>query len=460
MDSSQALGHDNIGNLLLKFSLPAIVGMLVNALYNIVDRIFIGQGVGFLAISGITISFPVMLVVMACSMLIGMGATSLISIRLGENKHEEADKIASNAAFLLVAVTLVLSGLGLFFFKPLLLLLGANNDIMPYAQEYLGIILSGSVFMSISFGMNNFIRAEGNPKIAMYTMLLGAITNVILDYIFIFPLQLGLKGAAYATITSQFCSMIWVLRYFYSQKSLLKLKLKNLYPQWHLVKKILTMGFPPFAMQIVASLQQVIMINALGIYGNSWSIATMGIIGSVSTVMIMPIIGISQGSQPIIGYNFGAKNFSRVKKTLFLAAVAATIVSVLSAAAIWLFSPQIINLFSAVDAQMITLATRALHIFFMCMPIVGFQIIGGNYFQAVGKPRQAALLTLSRQLLLYIPALLILPVWWGLDGVWLSSPVSDMGAFIITVLFIRHEFKYFGKVPKQDKTLDMAGNSK
>jgi len=297
MDHAKQLGEGSLGTLLLKFSIPAIVGMTVSALYNIVDRIFVGRGVGSLAIAGITIGFPIMLIVMAFSMLVGMGATSLISIRLGEKKKEEAELIAGNALLLLIILSLSLSIPGLLFLTPLLKLFGASNEVLPYAGDYLRIILLGTVLFGISFGMNNFIRAEGNPHTAMYTMLIGAVANIVLDYYFIFILGLGIKGAALATVIAQGISALWVLYYFFFGRSVLKIQWKNLKLEPLVIRSIFTIGFPPFAMQLVDSVKQVILLKSLGIYGGDLAIAAMGILFSISTILVMPVIGISQGAQ-------------------------------------------------------------------------------------------------------------------------------------------------------------------
>jgi len=309
MDRSKQLGEEKIGKLLLTFSVPAIVGMLVNALYNIVDRIFVGRGVGALAIAGITISFPIMLILMAFGMLVGLGATSLISIRLGQNKQEDAEQIMGNAMILLIVLMLGTTVVGLAFLEPLLRVFGASADVMPYAKDYLRIILIGAVFQGIGFGMNNFIRAEGSPKIAMLTMLIGAILNTILDPIFIYIFKWGIQGAALATVISQAASSIWVLSHFLGGKSILKVQKQNLRLKMDVVLSIFSIGFAPFMMQLAASVVNGVMNNQLVEFGGDMAISAMGIITSVSTLILMPIFGINQGSQPIIGFNYGAKKY-------------------------------------------------------------------------------------------------------------------------------------------------------
>jgi len=445
VDRSKQLGEEKISKLLLKFSIPAIIGMVVNALYNFVDRIFIGNGVGSLGIAGITISFPLMLIVFAFAMLIGFGATSLISIKLGENKKEEAELIMGNGLVLLIFISATISGLGLIFIDPLLQIFGASATVLPYARDYLTIILWGTVFMTVSFGMNNFIRAEGNPKIAMFTMLIGAILNIILDPIFIFVFNWGIKGAALATIIAQMVSTTWVLSYFLSGKSTLNLRSQNLKLQFPTVKKIAAIGSAPFAMQLAASLLNVIMNNSLNFYGGDVAVAGVGIINSILTLILMPIFGINQGAQPIIGFNYGAQKFDRVKEGLKLAIIAATLVVTLGYLATRLFPQQFIALFNRDDPELIAFGAEAIRIFFFFLPIIGFQIVSASYFQAVGKPKKAMFLTLSRQVLLFIPLLLILPRFLGLKGILYAAPISDIGSSLLTGLWLLMEIKSLNK---------------
>nr|WP_300006239.1 MATE family efflux transporter [Tissierella sp.] len=433
--------NGKIYKLLLKFSLPAIVGMLVNALYNVVDSIFIGRGVGDLALAGVTVGLPLMTIFMACVMLIGMGATSLISIRMGQKKEEEAEVIVGNALVLFIVIGITLTALGLIFIKPILRSFGASPATLPFAVDYMRIILLGSVFMAIGLGMNNFIRAEGNPKIAMNTMLIGAITNIILDYIFIFIFKWGIKGAAIATIMSYMVTSTWVIYHFISGKSKLKIKRDNLKLKALMVKSILIIGFPTFAMQITSSIQHLILNRSLAHYGGDMALAAIGIIMSVSTLLVMPAMGISQGAQPIIGYNYGAKRYGRVKDTLKLSLAAASIIVTLGYLVSRFWPAQLIGLFNQ-KPELVELGTHAIGIFFKFLPLIGVQIMSASYFQAVGKPRQATILSLSRQVFIFIPLLLILPLRWGLEGIWWSGPLSDVAAFVLTGVWLWFEIRH------------------
>ncbi|KXZ39140.1 putative efflux protein, MATE family [Alkalithermobacter thermoalcaliphilus JW-YL-7 = DSM 7308] len=441
MEHSKQLGEEKIGKLLLKFSIPAIVGMIVNSIYNVVDRIFIGRGVGSLALTSITISFPIMLIIMAFGMLIGIGATSLISIRLGEQKYDQAQIILGNAFSLLVVTSITISVLGLIFVNPILTRFGASSAVLPYAREYLGIILMGSIFQSIGFGMNGFIRAEGNPKIAMYTMIIGAVANVALDPLFIFTFNMGIKGAAIATVISQAISSSWVLYYFIGGKSSLKIYTKNLKLDMRIVKEIIAIGLAPFSMQIAASVIVVILNRYLYTYGGDSAVAAMGIINSISMFILMPIFGINQGSQPIIGYNYGAKEYDRVKETLKYAILVSTIICIAGFIVIMKYPENLIMIFNNEDKDLIRIGAYGMKVVMCMLPIVGFQIVGSNYFQAVGKAKYSMFLSLSRQVLFLIPVLIIMPKFLGLEGVWLASPISDFLSFILTFIVLFIEMK-------------------
>lgn len=439
-DRAAQIGERKIPDLLLNFSYPAIIGMVVNATYNVVDRIFIGRGVGALGIAGATIGFPIMIVLMAFGMLVGIGANSLVSIRLGQKKREEAERIIGNAVTLLVFFAVILTTVGLIFLKPLLLLFGASENILQYAYEYVSIILMGTIFQAIGFGMNHFIRGEGNPKRAMLTMLIGAILNMILDPIFIFVFKLGIRGAAIATVISQMVTAVWVLSYFLGKKSLLRIHLRNLRLDKRLVKNILSIGSAPFAMQMAASTMNAILNNQLQSYGGDIAISTMGVIYSIAFMIIMPVIGLNQGAQPIIGYNYGAMKYDRVKKTLLLAILSATIWVTLGFVVTQLFTGSIIQMFSK-NEELLEMGERAMRIFLMMLPIVGFQVVSSSYFQAVGKPKHAMVLTLSRQVLFLIPMIIILPRFFGLRGIWFAGPAADLASSLLTATWLMIEIR-------------------
>ncbi len=441
MDHSEQLGQGRIPHLIMKFSLPAIVGMMVYSVYNIVDRIYIGWSAGALGIAGITVVFPIMLLLMAFGTLIGLGANALISIKLGEQQKDEAEKVMGNGIVLLILISLAISAAGLVFIDPLLKLFGASSSTLPYARDYMSIILLGAVFQSIGFGMNNFIRAEGNPRTAMLTMLIGAALNIILDPIFIFALGMGVRGAATATVLSQAVSAVWVLAYYLRGRSTLKIRLKYFALQKSIVGRILVIGSPPFAKHLGNSLLMVVLNNSLLFYGGDLAISAMGIIHSISTMILMPIFGISQGVQPIIGYNYGAKQYERVLEALKLAVLAATFVATAGFIVIMLIPGQLIGLFSGKDPELVKIGVNGLRTFLALLPVIGFQVVCANFFQAIGKPKQAMFLSLSRQLILLIPAILILPRFLGLPGVWTAGPVADIGSSLLTLYWIMREVR-------------------
>lgn len=439
MVSTKQLEESNIFNLILKFSGPAVVGMLVNSIYNIVDRIYIGWGVGKLGIAGITVGFPMMIINMALGMLVGIGATSLVSLRLGEKKKEEAEKVMGNAVTLLVLIALAFTTFGLLFLTPLLRLFGASEAVLPYARDYMSIILFGTAFQAVGFGVNNFIRAEGNPNRAMFTMVIGAVANIILDPVFIFVFNMGVAGAAIATVISQGISALWVFSYFLRGHSLLKFRRGNFRPELPVVKNIISIGSASFLQQITASLILTIVNNSLLKYGGDIAVSAMGIVHSAVTLMFMPVIGISQGVQPIIGYNYGARRYERVQKALLQGSVIATGI-VMVGYLLVIIAPEMFTRLFTSDAELIAVASKGLRFHLVAMPLLGFQIVGANYFQAVGKPRHTVFLNLCRQAILIIPALLILPRYLGLNGVWLAHPVADVGSTILTGTLIFLEY--------------------
>ena len=451
MDRTQAMRYQKINSLLWNFSLPAIVGMVVNSLYNIVDRIFLGRGIGSLAIAATTVAFPMMIILMAVSVLIGVGATALISIRLGEQKHEEAEKVIGTATTMIILLPVIFA---LFFFlytEPILIAFGASEEVLPYAKDFMQIIMLGAGFGTISMGMNNFIRAEGNPRMAMYTQLLGGAVNVVLNYVFIFQFGWGMKGSAFATVLGQLTGAVWVLSYFYSGRSIVKIRWKYLRPQWPILLSIMAIGFAPFAMQVANSVQHLILNKTVIHYSGDIALSAVGIMMSIGTILFMPILGLSQGAQPIIGFNYGARQYDRVKETFKVAVFAGTAISVIGWLIVHIWPAQIIGLFTRDDVELIALTTHAIIIYFAMLPVLGFQIIGSTYFQAVGKPIQSTILSLSRQVLIFIPPLVILPRFWGIEGVWRTPPIADLLAVLLTGTLILFEMKNIKKLEEADK---------
>lgn len=435
------LENESIRKLLWKYFLPAFAGVIINSLYNIVDRIFIGQGVGALALSGLSAVFPIMLIMMAFGMLIGIGAGVRVSINLGKKDVKRAEAVLGNAVVLIVIMAILITITGFLIKDPMLRLFGAGDKTVGYANDYLNIILFGSIFGMMGFSLNNVIRSEGNARIAMYSMLISAGTNLILDPLFIFVFDMGVKGAAYATIISQLILTLWVLRHFTGKLSVLKLKLANLIPQRAIIISIITIGFAPFSMQMAASVVQGTFNTQLIKYGGDLAVGAMGIIMSVTMLLIMSVVAVNMASQPIVGFNSGAGNFKRVKTTLLSSIAAATFISIMGFVVVQLFPAMIVKLFNSKDQQLLEIGTRGIRIFLAALPVVGYQVIVGNYFQSTGKAGIATLLTMLRQVIVLIPILLVLPKYYGLTGVWLASPISDVVSALIVSIFLIRELK-------------------
>ncbi len=425
MKNINELGEAKIGKLMLKYFIPAFIGVFVNALYNIVDRIFIGQGVGAEALSGISIIFPVMLIMMAFGMLIGIGTGVYVSINLGKKDFDGAEKTLGTGFFLMITVSAIIMIVTYLLKEPILRSFGANDETFNYANDYLNIILGGTAFMVIGFSLNNVIRSEGNAKIAMISMILSSVVNIILDPIFIFWLDMGVKGAAYATVISMFILMVWVIIHFRSKRSVIKLRKINIGVNRKILIQIIAIGMAPFTMQIANSFVQGLLNKKLIIYGGDLAVGAMGIINSVVTLFIMAIVALNMASQPIIGYNFGAKSVTRIKETLRISLIAATLIAVGAFVLIEAFPGTIIKLFNNDNEELYSIAVRGIRLLLLALPIVGFQVVASNFFQAVGKAKLAMFATLFRQIIGLIPLLLILPGFWGIDGIWLAYPIAD-----------------------------------
>jgi putative MATE family efflux protein len=446
MEYVNPLGEEKVSKLLLKFSLPAIVGMMVNALYNIVDRIFIGNSsdLGSNGLAGITIGFPIMIILLSIGILFGVGGATLFSIRLGEKKKEEAENVLGNAFVLLIIAGLLFMVLGQIFLRPILSLFGASETVLPYSIKYMRVIFFGAVFQVVSMGLNNFIRADGNPKIAMFTMFLGAGTNILLDPLFIYVFKMGMAGAALATILAQSISAAWVVTYFIGKRSRNKLRVANMKLKLSIVTRIISLGLPGFLMQLANSLLNVTLNKGLLIYGGDIAVSGMGIVNSVQTILLMPIIGINQGVQPIISFNFGAKKYSRVKTAVKLAIMAATTVVGIGYIVTRLFPMQLVAMFNR-EPELLEFGRGALLSWFLCMPVIGFQIISANFFQAIGRSRSAMFLTLTRQVILLIPALIIFPKFWGIKGLLHAAPFADLFSALLTGIWFYFGIKNLGK---------------
>jgi putative MATE family efflux protein len=417
------------------------VGVVANTLYNIVDRIFIGRGVGAEALSGVSVVFPIMLIMMGFGMLIGIGAGVMVSINLGRKNKDRAEKILGTGFVMMLLVSAVLTVVGFILKKPLLRSFGATLETFRYANDYLNIILFGIVFQMVGFSLNNIIRAEGNARVAMYSMLLSAGINIVLNPVFIFILGWGVKGSALATVISMIILDIWVIAHFRSSRSVVKLRKEYMKADMVIFKDILAIGISPFAMQVAGSFVHGILNTKLIFYGSNLAVGAMGIINSVVSLVVMTIVAINMASQPIIGFNYGAKMTGRVREALKKALIAASFIGLFSFVLIEIFAKELVEMFNTSSPELTRIAIPGLRTFILAMPVIGFQIVTGNYFQSVGKAKTAMILTLLRQVLVLLPLLLVLPPLLGLRGIWIASPVADLVSAMIVSFFLAHEWR-------------------
>lgn len=446
MDGENPLGVRPVKGLLFSFSIPAIISCLVNSVYNIVDQIFIGQGVGYLGNAATTIAFPLMTIIMAFATLIGSGGSAYAALRLGEGRKREALLTLNNLLVIAIGLGILLAATGLIFLKPILTLFGATETTMPYAIDYTSIVLMGVPFSVISIALSNMARTDGHPRMSMYGILIGAALNTVLDPIYIFVLDWGVKGAAIATITAQFVSTV-VLCYYFLRKGNMRFTRRYMKPVGRVWYKIFSLGISSGITSLVACIMQVVMNNSLVYYGNQTEItgdvalSAMGIVMKIAMILASVCIGFGIGAQPILGFNLGAKKYARVRHTYLLAVSIAT-GSILIGWAVCQLAPHVVlSLFGKENQTFTDFAVRCLRIYLGGIFCAGFQIVSTNYFQATGQPLKASLLSMLRQLILLIPLLLILPLFFGLNGLLYAGPCADIGSAVIVALFILPEMR-------------------
>lgn len=455
------LGFQPIRKLLLSFAIPAIIGVLVNSVYNIVDQIFIGQGIGYLGNAATTVTFPLMTIVMAFATMIGSGGSAYAAIKLGEKHEEEAELTLNNLVTLSLGVGIVITIIGLVFLTPLLRAFGATDTILPYAKDYASIILIGVPFSIFGIAMSNMARTDGNPRLSMYGVLVGAVLNTILDPIYIFVFHWGVKGAAIATITSQILSAA-ILAWYFWKRGHIRFRLAKMKLVPGVCKNALALGMSSGLTQLVACVMQVVMNNSLVYYGNQSAVtgevalSAMGIVMKIVMILGSVCIGFGVGAQPILGYNYGAQKHLRIRKTYYMAVFAATI----SITAGWIVCQTIphliLQLFGGGNAQFNEFAAKCMRIYLGGIFCAGFQIVSTNYFQATGQPVKASLLSILRQLVLLVPLLLILPLFFGLDGILYAGPVADIGSAVIVFCFIVPEMRKLNNKISLSKELQTA----
>lgn len=432
------LGTAPLGKLMLGMALPAVAAQIINVLYNIVDRIYIGhiEGYGELALTGVGITAPILMIISAFSAFAGMGGAPLASIQLGKQNRDGAEKILGSSVAMLLICSVILTTVFYIFKTPILYAFGASENTITYAQNYISIYLIGTIFVQLSLGLNTYISAQGNAKTAMLSVLIGAVTNIILDPIFIFAFGMGVRGAALATILSQAISAAWVLRFLLSEKSIIRIRRKNLCLSKEYTGKILGLGISPFIMQSTESLVMITLNTGLQNYGGDLYVGTMSIMSSIMQLIIVPVQGVAQGVQPIMSYNYGAGNFKRVKGT-FVRMIAICLSATLLLGGIAVLKPEIYAGIFSNNQELVTLTCQAMPIYFLGITIFGIQMGCQTTFMALGQAKVSLFIALLRKVILLIPLALIFPRFMGVKGIYTAEPVADIISVTATaILFI------------------------
>lgn len=451
MATTNRLGEEPIGKLLFKLAAPAILAQVINALYNIVDRMYIGniEGIGKLALTGVGLTFPVIILIAAFAILVGMGGAPIAAIRMGEGDHKAAEKIMGNCLTLLVGFSVLLTVIFLIFKRPLLYMFGASDNTINYADEYLTIYVTGTLFVQLAMGLNCFITTQGFSTVGMLSVLIGAVMNIGLDPLFIFTFGMGVKGAAIATVISQAASALFVVGFLLSRKSILRFRLKNLRIDWKHILPVLALGLSPFIMQATESLVNITLNASLQHYGGDLYVGAMTIIGSVMQMALMPMQGLTQGAQPIISFNFGARNFGRVKHTFRLLLTCCLSFAFLICAFVELFPQVVVQIFNS-DPELLGVTTTCLRIYAAGIWAMGAQNSCQQSFVAIGRAKISIFLALLRKVILLIPLALILPTFLGTNGVFLAEPIADIGAATTTCIMFAIFFKKFLKAKENE----------
>ena len=441
---------ENLRVLLFKFSLPTIIGMVIIALYNFVDTIFVGNVIGPDAIAGLTLVLPVNIFIVAIGLLTGVGAASIVSRSLGKGDKEKAVVAGGDSIVLNTVLNIIIIVPIYIFSEKILVFLGASSVVLPYARDYLNIMLLGFVFLSFSVNGTNLIRAEGRPRASMYEMVIGSILNIILDYLFIIIFGWGVKGAAIATVISHIASSVYIFAFFVSRSSIFHIKLKMFKINKSISRRILAIGTPSFLMEIMGSVMFLLFIRIVRQYGGDIYIAITGIGIRIIDLIFMPILGISQGLSPLIGFNYGAKLYPRVKKVLGEAFIWTSVVTIFGFIIMVIFPESLISIFTS-DISVIEKGAGPLRLIAMFAPLWSFPILVSTFFQAIGKVRPSLIISLSRDLFFFIPAIIILPRFFDLIGVWISWPVTDFFSFAITAIFLLREIRVINRDIESEK---------
>jgi putative MATE family efflux protein len=438
--SHLALGTENVWHLLLQYAIPSVIAMTAASLYNITDSIFIGQGVGALAISGLAITFPLMNLAAAFGSLVGVGASALMSLRLGQKDYSTANNILGNVLVLNLILGLSYTLVVLLFLDPILMFFGASSETLPYARDFMFIITLGTVVTHMYFGLNGLMRASGNPKRSMYATIFSVIINVILAPLFIFGFKWGIRGAALATVIAQTSMMLWQVSYFRNKENYIHFQKGRFRLKRKIVTDSMSIGMAPFLMNVAGCIIVIIINKGLIKHGGDLAVGAYGIINRIAALFVMVVFGLNQGMQPIAGYNFGAKQFDRVNKVLKLTILLATGVMTVGFLISELFPHVVASVFTK-DQDLINIAASGLRIVMIFFPIVGFQMVASTFFQSIGMPGKAIFMSLTRQVLFLLPCLLVLPSFFGIRGVWYSMPTADLLASIIAAYLLISQYR-------------------
>lgn len=437
-----------INKLVWDYALPGIVGTVVNMLYNVVDRIYIGQGVGALAISGLAITTPVINLTSSLGMLVGSGAAARISIALGRNDKETAEKILGNSLLLTIILNALFISILYYYLDPILIAFGASELTLPYAKDYLQIVLLGNVLISLTYSFNAMMRASGYPKKAMITMLIGAVLNIILSPILLFGFDMGIKGVAWATVISMFIGLIFVMHHFTRKNSVIRLRWSKIQFNKKIILSIMSIGFSPFSMMVAASAVNVLMNTSLMHYGGDLAVGAFGIINTILGLLLVTVMGLNQGTQPILGYNYGAGNYKRVRHTLYYTLKVATIITTLGFIIGELFPRQIAMAFTN-DIELLNITERGVRLAVAALPLVGMQIVASSLFQSLGYAFKSVIQSLSRQLIFLVPGIILFPRLWDLDGLWIAIPVSDTLAALLSLTLLIGQIRLFKRMEQK-----------
>ena len=447
MDNKKAtleLGTKPVGKLLAQYALPAIIAMTAASLYNIIDRVFIGQVVGPMAISGLAITFPFMILAAAFGAAVGVGAATTISVKLGQKDYESAENTLGNTITLNLIIGLAFGGICLLFLDPILRFFGASDTTLPYARDFMQIILAGNVFSHMYFGMNAVLRAASKPRMAMFATIFTVAMNILLDTVFILWWHWGIKGAAFATVISQVLALCWQMKLFANKNELLHLK-RGIYKlKANLVRNIISIGISPFLMNACACVIVIFINNQLVKFGGDIAVGAYGIANSIAMIFIMFVIGLNQGMQPIAGYNYGAQQYGRMMRVVKLSIITAICI-MLTGWTLAMFAPYYCARMFTKDPELIKGSIKAIQIIMMMYPFIGCQMVITNFFQCIGKVKISIFLSLSRQLLFLLPLLVLLPNFYGIDGVWASMPTSDFIAVVVAVTIMLVFLRRFKK---------------